>query len=392
MKKIMTLLFIAISLVAVGQQKEGISFQEGSWSELLSKAKAEQKLLFVDAYTTWCGPCKNMTKNVFPKKEVGVFFNANFINATMDMEDGEGLQIAEKYKVESYPTYLFIDGNGKLIHRSIGYVPADEFIEIGKQALDPNKQFYTLQSRYDNGTITDEQLLTLAIQACELSDDRSETFVNSYLGKRDSWLNKNSIHLILTSIKDPENKYFKYLAANEKAAGVIYGETKVRDGLDMIAFRKVNQSLNTDDPIDKLFSQVEAGMKKYRPARNARMIAYQFVIYMADEDDDTETSNKYKLKDTSEFLEEMDWRELNELAWSVYKSDSDQKLIESALSWALKSVSKNSNFSNNDTVAHLYYKLGNKSEALRYAEIALKLGKAAGEDVSETQDLIKKIK
>ena len=64
----------------MAQGSDGIVFKKDDWSAILAQAKAEDKLIFVDAYTTWCGPCKKMDRDVFPQMEVGSFYNAMFIN------------------------------------------------------------------------------------------------------------------------------------------------------------------------------------------------------------------------------------------------------------------------------------------------------------------------
>ncbi len=115
---------------------QGIEFREGSWKEILAIAKKENKLVFVDNYTSWCGPCKKMVKEIFPLKEVGDFYNANFICYKLDCEKGDGVEVAKIYQIMSFPTYLFVDGNGKLFYRSGAYMPAEKFIEEGKIALE----------------------------------------------------------------------------------------------------------------------------------------------------------------------------------------------------------------------------------------------------------------
>ena len=110
----------------------GIQFTEASWKDILKKAKAEKKIIFLDAYASWCGPCKMLQKNVFTKKAVGEFYNSKFINVKMDMEKGEGPALAEVYPLEAYPTLMYIDGNGRLLKKFIGAPGADDLISLGK--------------------------------------------------------------------------------------------------------------------------------------------------------------------------------------------------------------------------------------------------------------------
>ena len=84
MKKILLVIFICLAAFAYAQ--EGIQFFGGNWEEAIETAKKEHKLIFVDAYAEWCGPCKRMAKEVFTQKELGDFFNKYFINVKMDME------------------------------------------------------------------------------------------------------------------------------------------------------------------------------------------------------------------------------------------------------------------------------------------------------------------
>ena len=129
----------AIASIRTAQEKETntrqISFDKSNWNALLAKAKKENKLIFLDAYTEWCRPCIQMAKDVFTLDIVADFYNENFINVSMDMEKGEGPELVKKYKVQAYPAFLYINGDGKLVHRDGGYQEAPEFIEAGKSAL-----------------------------------------------------------------------------------------------------------------------------------------------------------------------------------------------------------------------------------------------------------------
>lgn len=110
----------------------GIQFKKESWNDVLKMAKKENKLIFLDIYASWCGPCKRLKANTFSDAEVGKLYNQKFINVALDGEKGEGVMIAQKYQVESYPTLFFLNGNGTIVKRTSGYHNPEEFIELGK--------------------------------------------------------------------------------------------------------------------------------------------------------------------------------------------------------------------------------------------------------------------
>lgn len=112
---------------------EGMEFFHGTWDEVLTESKATGKLVFVDAYTSWCGPCKWMSKSVFPDNRVGTVFNKNFINYKFDMERGEGPAFAKKYRVEGYPSLYFIDSKGNVVQKQVGAMGAEDLISVGKK-------------------------------------------------------------------------------------------------------------------------------------------------------------------------------------------------------------------------------------------------------------------
>ena len=114
--------------------KGGIVFFNGKWKDALAKAKAENKLIFLDIYATWCGPCKKLKAKSFASAKVGTYFNEKFINVTLDGEEGEGIILAEKYRLQAYPTLLFIDGDGNVKKAAVGYYNPNELLSLGKAA------------------------------------------------------------------------------------------------------------------------------------------------------------------------------------------------------------------------------------------------------------------
>lgn len=114
---------------------QNIDFVSGNWESVKQKAAKEKKPVFIDIFTVWCGPCKKMANTVFTQQKVAQHFNSRFINFKVDAEKGEGITLAEKYQVMSYPTYLFVDADGKLLYRIEGSLDADTFIKESQHAL-----------------------------------------------------------------------------------------------------------------------------------------------------------------------------------------------------------------------------------------------------------------
>jgi thiol:disulfide interchange protein len=113
--------------------KPGIQFFEGRWKDALAKAKKENKLVFLDAYTSWCGPCKLMQARTFPDKKVGEFFNKKFVSVKIDMEKGEGPALADKYPLQGYPTLFFMNADGKVIKEVLGLQNPDELLAVARK-------------------------------------------------------------------------------------------------------------------------------------------------------------------------------------------------------------------------------------------------------------------
>ena len=135
-------------------ESQGMEFFDGSFEEALASAGQQEKLVFVDVYTMWCGPCIVMQETVFPLPEVGDYFNKRFVNLKLDMEDEEqnGPEIGTRYKIGVVPTYLILDSEGNELGRALGGASASQFIEMISRVLgDSESTFEEMQATYDAG-------------------------------------------------------------------------------------------------------------------------------------------------------------------------------------------------------------------------------------------------
>ncbi len=159
--RVIAALLVAVFLAAcsAGERAEvvdesGIVFFEGSFDAALEKAGAEDKLVFVDVYTSWCGPCKLMDLNVFPRADVGAYYNEHFVNFKLDAEDFSirGPELTNIYGVSAYPSYLYIKPDGTLQYSVGGTFKPELFIAVAREAMGEERQvFAALEKKYDTG-------------------------------------------------------------------------------------------------------------------------------------------------------------------------------------------------------------------------------------------------
>lgn len=139
MRYFFLLLFSLCAQLSLPAQDSNINFFQGSFAEAQEKAATENKLIFLDAYAVWCGPCKWMDKNTFTDQEVANYYNEHFVNVKMDMEKGEGAKLARKYRIRGYPSLLFLHPDGSVAHSKLGAQDAPSFLALGRQALSSKK-------------------------------------------------------------------------------------------------------------------------------------------------------------------------------------------------------------------------------------------------------------
>jgi len=118
----------------------GIKFFEGTWAEALEKAKKDKKIIFLDAYAAWCGPCKRMSAYTFTDEKVGAYFNEHFISYKMDMEKhADGPRLTKNYGLTAYPTLYFVDSEENIVHQTLGYMEPAQLIAAGEAAVSKKK-------------------------------------------------------------------------------------------------------------------------------------------------------------------------------------------------------------------------------------------------------------
>lgn len=217
MKKIFIL---CVSLFITGLTYSQTVFMENeSWNAVKSKAVKENRMIFMDCYTSWCGPCKGLAQNVFPQPKVGEFLNSNFVCCKYDMEKGEGIMLYKKYKdnIPGFPTMLVINPvDESIVHKVVGYTEPDALITALQDGLD-GKTLAVFQKRYEAG----ERSLELIKDYCKALDvaydqGTKEKVVRDYIESMplDSLMNKELLELYLPYLNDAYSTQYGYVLKN----------------------------------------------------------------------------------------------------------------------------------------------------------------------------------
>lgn len=392
MKKISLILLVFFSIATLAQ---GMKFEKNkTFTELLAIAKKENKLLFVDAFTTWCGPCKMMDKNTFPQPNVGEFYNATFINSKIDMEKGEGIDIAKKYKVMAYPTYLFINGDGELIHRVTSYFEPEKFISVGKDAINPTKQLGALKKKFDAGD-KDPEFLKSFITIFTFAEPELATKAAAiyFEGKKGQPLAPEDINILFSLTKDSNSAlYPEFVTRKEDFLKMMPENTYDK----IIKDFKLNSLFNTSyDKKTKVFDEQKyvAEASKTMTAEEVKVLLLKTKMRVATLTKDKEAYQKLALEYYKDGTStEFNSNELNSVAWNFFENATDKALLNTAVLWAKQSVKLKEGYANTDTVANLYFKIGDMENAKLWANKALELAKKNNEESQSTQELLEKIK
>jgi thiol-disulfide isomerase/thioredoxin len=435
-------------------EPSGIKFFTGSWKALLAEAKRQNKPVFIDVYTSWCGPCKAMAKEAFPDKKVGEKFNASFISYQIDAEKGEGVEIARRYTVRAYPTSLYVSADGTLLHRSEGYGGVNGMLQEADKAIDAANEPVTLgamEKDYAAGKrdgpflaayltkramvdLPDSDALDVYLNTIPQADWSSDKnlFIISGNAKR---YNKVTLELLnqrleqLKTIGDPaivdlrnkighsvfvmnQDLFSQAIATkNEQLVddvirnNVAYLNTVrseplpagVAENVDKGYRRKFYLETKNYDKFRPLIladvaelMNVSADSVKARDERGYR----QFQQHAEAMPDSIKKGDDFKKYDA--FIRHTETNRiadrLNDIAWSYHENMPDKQDLTQALSWSAKSLDYKRAPMYLDTYAHLLDKLGRKADAIKIEQEAIDKAKAAGEDAANYEKAIAEMK
>lgn len=383
----MMMLFCVALNVAVAQ--DGVQFTEDkTWEEVLTLAKEENKIIFLDAYTTWCGPCKKMSRDVFPLPSVGKIYNEKFINIKMDMEKGGGVDVAKRYNIRAFPTLMFVSGNGEVVHRVAGYQSGERMLKLADDVANPMRQLAAMKQEYNKGKRDADFLYAYAYTCKDAMEDRSYyTIAKEYLATQEDWSSKQNMKFILDFVSRTDMEMFNYLIKNRSVFNQTFGAREVTAKVEKLISVRIDQLLSLKNGEDEnTFAEARELFEKVFPDKAEGLTASFKMTYYRNGGD-----RQNFAKAAVEYVELMPTlsaAELSDIAWTFYRVIEDEAQLEKALRWAKKALKMEKDVAHYDTVASLYQKLGSKRKAKRYAKKGIKYAKHADEPYDNLQELI----
>lgn len=376
MKNLLSLLF----LLSFGANAQMV-FETGSWSEALNKAKSENKLIFLDAYASWCEPCKVMEAYTFTDLEVGNYYNKNFINVRLDMEEYPGVELAEKYNVSVYPTLLFINGNREIVHRGCGSLDSSEFLTLGEAALDNTANLASFEKRYKEGERSPDFLLDY-LDLLDYTCLDAEGFAQSHLAALDlGELKEESGWAVFAAYQwDIYSREFQYLVDNKQSFEDMVGSQPVNAKMYDTFLAQYQEVYESEELHDFGMRALMHALKQVKFS-GSDTLTVMMDLHYAEFSEDWETFADNAIEFVG-MTEVSDPDQLGELAWKFYLFVESRNKLEIASGWAKQVVDDRPDPSNIDTYASLLYKLGNKKQAVELEKKALEMAKELYEDTA----------
>ncbi len=395
-------LLLLLPFTAAAQDK-GMQFEHGlSWSAIQAKARAENKYIFVDCYTTWCGPCKFMATTVFPTAEAGSFFNDKFLNVAVQLDTSakdnaetktwyaDAHALMTGYHINAFPTYLIFAPDGRPLHRLVGSNPVvKSFIEQVRQSFDTTKQYYTAIQQFHDGRRDSAFLRRLALEANSLSDNHEGSpIAEAYYASQPDLYTHGALEVLMDYTGSTTDKGFSILSGNTARVDSVMGAGIAEDHLNGILVQKFVWPLihATGDPNwKKVQSAIAAGY----PAQ-AEEVTLRTKLFFYEYKEDWSHFQPAIVEYMTRYGVHATPGELDDYAYIVFTYCHDMTCVTDALEWSKRSFQDKPNPMYMDTYANILYKMGKKDEAIVWEQKAIDL--SAEDAKPRLQATLEKIK
>ena len=369
MHKSFITLLIFFTVISTDIYCQGILFFEGSFEEAVEKAQQEEKLIFVDAYATWCGPCKKMSKAVFPDKEVGEFYNNNFISLKLDMEKAQGREFGRQFPVSAYPTLFFINEKGELLKKVVGGKTASDFLKIGQTILQSYDRSGDLAELYESGN-RDFDIVIKYVRALNNANKSSLKIANDYLREQNNLSENQKAEFIFEALTASDSRIFDLYIEQRSLIEQIFGQESSDQKIEEACWKTIENAIVFDSEVllYEAKNKMESALKE----------KHQIFAYNADYEFAKATANVEMLSKSalrlSNFLDDSESERLHDICNELIQyKDLDASIINSSELIAKRASDLNPSAEYLMTYSAILNANNKNKKAVRSAKQALKV-------------------
>lgn len=362
------------------------------YNKALEIALKMNKLIFIDFYTTWCSPCKKLDKLVFRNDSIEQILKKDFILLKYNAENDSIFHLSKKHHIRSYPSVVVLNKNGYVLNKKYGF-PGNDFKTLSKGVIEFKNESVALDKAGE----------VIKGYSNKINAVKYPKFYSDYIDRTNKKINSSEVNEYLNTQKDIfSEEYFStlwYLAEhasnlianktlkNKQKYSVLYGELDTDAMMYLLASGKFDQAISekSQEKFDEAILYAKKALNR-KSAENTLAYYEKEFLKVQNKWDSVFEINKH-LKDNGKFDNEY----INHFSWQVFKKCDDKKVIKKCLNWMKEVTKEEPIYAYLDTYAHLMFKIDNKEETMRIAQLAIEAAKKENRKAQETEELIRKL-
>jgi thiol-disulfide isomerase/thioredoxin len=363
------------------------------YNKALEIAARENKMIFVDFYTTWCAPCKKLDKLVFKNDSVQKVINKDFILLKYDAENDSVFHLSKKYHVNSYPTAIILNKNGYLLKKQSGFV-GEDYSTLSKSVFKFNEESIALNRK--NGIVKgysnkiDENIYPKFyndyVNRTNTNTDASE--LNEYWTNHTAIFSESYFAPLIYFASEASDEITNKTINNKEKYAALYGENSVNTMVIFLIYGKFDRAIEAESKskFEEAISYAEIAIEDKKTLKT--ILFNSQIDFLKKQDKWNEVFENYKIMKGNG---EMSNGYVNHFSWQVYRNCTDKNVIKKCTNWMKEVVEKEPTYQYLETYAYLSNKSGDKKETKLIANLALKAAKKEGESTKSIEKLLAKL-
>jgi thiol-disulfide isomerase/thioredoxin len=329
-----------------------------------------------------------MAATVFKEEVVGDYYNGNFINMKIDMEKGEGPELARKYQVRAYPTFFFVDENGEVVSKATGGKATKQFLQLGENALKKYDKSGDFAIEYEAGERSPDLLRKYAY-ALMASKKEHLKIANEYLNTQEDLTSEDNLNAIYDFMSESDSRIFDLFIENKAALIKLKTEKKVMQRIEAACLVSVEKAAAYK--YQNLAEEAKVKMKENYAAKAKEFSLKADMIYGLGTTDAglyVKASKKYLKKYAKNNASEL--HNISRNILTTFKDDT--KALKLAEKWSKKAAEKSGLSYQYLTYAKVLFQNNKKEAAIRIARSARELAVKEQQSTQSIDDFLRILK